>query len=304
MASVAREPDAVNDSATPGARRFGDPTYVHPRPGAWGRGLERLLGCHAWSRLRRRVFARLPFVRLASDVRDVVYLNWLVPAERVSAFVPAGQRLQERDGQAVLTVLSYRHGGFGPDVPHWLRRWLPSPLQSNWRLYLDDAPGVQGAVLFIDNVMDSLAHVVAARLFSDALPAHLASVFEHRRVDDGYDTRIESGSGSAPDLHCRVDDASVRALPDDWARWFPDWPAAVAALSLRECAVVRMVDRDGQVVAGIELPVDVERAVALTARAGSFRSRALQPLVGDAVPFCFAVRKVPFKVLSERVLAR
>lgn len=241
-------------------------------------------------------------MRLASDVVDVVYLNWLVPVERVAALVPDGVHLHQRDGMTWLTVLSYRHGAFGPDIPRWARRWFPSPLQSNWRLYLEDAPAFQRSVLFVDNVMDSLAHVAGARMFSDALPAHLAKEFVHRRTGDGYETRIDPGAGSAPDLQCQVDLGGVRELPPSVRAWFADWRTAVAELALRDCAVVRLVDRDGLVVAGIDLPVDVDRAIALTWRADAFRSHALGQVVGDAIPFCFAVPTVPFRVLWERAL--
>lgn len=77
--------------------------------------------------------ARLPFLTLHSDVRDVVYVSWLVDAAAAQKLVPAGVTLWQRDGKTPFTVLTYRHGHFGPALPGPLRKLLPSPLQSNWR---------------------------------------------------------------------------------------------------------------------------------------------------------------------------
>lgn len=122
--------------------------------------------------------ARLPFLTLHSDVRDVLYVSWLVDAAAAQKLVPAGVALWQRDGKTPFTVLTYRHGHFGPALPAPLRRLLPSPLQSNWRLYLDHTPPGAPAVpcvYFLKNIMASLPHALGTRLFSDILPTHLTA---------------------------------------------------------------------------------------------------------------------------------
>ncbi len=69
-------------------RRYRHPG--HPLPGAV---IEGLVNAVRWGRWRRRLAARLPFVPLVSDVRDVVYLTWLLPLSEVAAQVPAGVTL-------------------------------------------------------------------------------------------------------------------------------------------------------------------------------------------------------------------
>lgn len=281
--------------------RLGDHRYRHPRATAWGGLLERVFACAWLLRARRWLFRRLPFVRLASDVRDVVYLNWVVPASRVAHLVPSGLQLWQCDGSTVLTVLTYQHGHFGPVLPAWLRRRLPSPLQSNWRLYLEDGAR-PGGVLFVSNVMDSLPYVAGARLCSDALPTHLADAFQHEHRDDVYATRISSGTGSAPDLYYRALRAKGGSLPADFQRIFADWRAAVATLALREHAIAEFVVGRGLAMAGIDLPVDLDTVEPLTLDAEGCASTTLQALVEGAEPLCFVVPRVDFRVLWEREL--
>jgi len=155
-----------------------DNTYRHPRAGWPGRLLAALANCTRFAAVRQAILSRLPFLQLHSDVRDVVYVSWLVDAQAAQQLLPAGTpALWQRDGKTPFTVLTYRHGHFGPALLGPLRGLLPSPLQSNWRLYLDHTP--PGApdvpcVYFLKNIMDRLPHALGTRLFSDILPTHLA----------------------------------------------------------------------------------------------------------------------------------
>jgi hypothetical protein len=110
-----------------------DNTYRHPRAGWPGRLFAALANCTRFAKVRQAVMSRLPFLTLHSDVRDVVYVSWLVDAAAAQQLLPAGVTLWQRGGKTPFTVLTYRHGHFGPALLGPLRRLLPSPLQSNWR---------------------------------------------------------------------------------------------------------------------------------------------------------------------------
>ena len=255
-------------------------------------------------RLRRATLSRLPFATLQSDVRDVVYLTWVVPVASVQALLPAGVELVQQDGKTLFTALSYRHGHFGPAGAGALRKLFPSPLQSNWRLYVRRLPGGVAAdrmVLFVRNVFDSVAYAIGSRLASDALPSHLAARFEHRRTDSGYETVIDPGRGSAPALASTTMRSNVRELPGALAPFFADWPDAVAFLCDQQSAIVSVDDEARIAQAGISLPIDLETVEPLismsTVGAGFLASIGA---TGD--PFCFAVPGVQFKVLWERLL--
>jgi hypothetical protein len=281
-----------------------DNAYVHPTPGLPGRAFAALANNAAIRWIRRKAMSLLPFARLASEVEDVVYLTWIVPVERVRALVPPGVAIVDRAGLTLFTVLTYRHGHFGPKRLGPLRRLCPSPLQGNWRLYVEALPGGAAptcTVLFLRNVFDSPVYTLGSRLASDALPSHLARSFVHRRNGDGYETRIEPGAGSAPALASTTVRAPAKVLPAGYERFFASWTGAVRFLCRQDAAIVG-VDGGGRIAqAGISLPIELDTVVPLQSvdtRGAGF----LESVGATGEPFCFAVPKVGFEVLWERLL--
>jgi hypothetical protein len=157
--------------------------------------------------IRRAIFSRLPFIQLESDVSNVVYLNWVIESSIAVNQIPQGVSLIEKNGKTILTALTYNHGHFGPSFLGRFRQLLPSPIQSNWRFYVSGLPNDNGAtkvVLFIKNTFNSAIYSVITRVFSDALPSHLAKRLEHTKHGGAYTTKIESDQGSAPELFSEV----------------------------------------------------------------------------------------------------
>ncbi|SFG61260.1 Uncharacterized conserved protein (COG2071) [Duganella sp. CF458] len=269
--------------------------YVHPAPSLPGRLLARLANSRRIAVARRAVFSRLPFLTLESDVRDVVYLTWMMDAAAAQAMVPAGVRLWQRNGLAPFSVLTYRHGHFGPALAGPARRLLPSPLQSNWRFYLEEP----GKVYFVRNVMDSPLHALGTRMFSDILPTHLPARFEHGRNGDQYATSIEPGAGSAPLLEARMRVSALRHLPANLAGVFANWDEAVSFLACQHTAIIEVPGLGRMAESEISLPIPLGEVLPLEAESVHC------PMAGaDAgTPFCFAVPRVRFKVLSESLAA-
>lgn len=287
----------------PESSQLQDNTYRHPRAGWPGRLFAALANCTRFAKVRQAVMSRLPFLTLHSDVRDVVYVSWLVDAAAAQQLLPAGVTLWQRGGKTPFTVLTYRHGHFGPALLGPLRRLLPSPLQSNWRLYLDHTPPGAPAVpcvYFLKNIMDSLPHALGTRLFSDILPTHLAAGMTHDVTATQARCGIASGAGSAPLLDLQADIMAEHGLDTDWQALFGNWRDAVAFLACQDAAIAH-VPRNGKLVFGeIDLPVDVDQVQALTAvRADCGLLGQLPPL---STPFAFLVPEVAFKALSERLL--
>jgi hypothetical protein len=249
--------------------------------------------------------SRLPFLKLESDVTNVVYLTWLVPASLCEIFVPSGISLWQRDGLTPFTVLTYQHGHFGPAVLRSLRRVFPSPLQSNWRLYIDQAP--EGAppvrtVLFLKNVMNSVAYSLSTRVFSDALPTHLAEEFVHRGQGDMFCTAFTSGSGSSPSLECTVRRSPVQSLSPRFTSMFGSWPNAIEFLACQDAAVAYVERAKRLAFAEIELPIDLSCVFAAEEISGSPKCSMLSDLRPVEGPFCFVIPSVRFRALSERLL--
>ena len=279
--------------------------YLHPYPGVFGRILEGLLNARGLARLRHAVLSRLPFPVLRSDVTDVVYVTWMVDARAAQALLPAGLRVWARDGRTPLTVLTYRHGHFGPALAGPLRRLFPSPLQSNWRLYLD-GPLPPGAppqtVWFLENMMDSGAYVAATRLFSDIMRTHRPARFTHGRAGEGFTTRIEPGAGSAPALECTAAPDAQPVLPPAFAAAFGSWNDAVAMLACQDAALGWSARLGKLVLSHIDLPIPLDGVRPLVP-AGPVACSLLEALPADGAPLCFLVPRVRFRVLSETLVA-
>ncbi|WP_028101777.1 DUF2071 domain-containing protein [Pseudoduganella violaceinigra] len=269
--------------------------YVHPTPGFPGRLLARLANSRSFAHARRAVLSRLPFLVLESDVRDVVYLTWMMDAATAQAMVPPGVRLWQRNGLTPFSVLTYRHGNFGPALAGPARRLLPSPLQSNWRFYLEEP----GKVYFVRNVMSSTLHALGTRMFSDILPTHLPARFLHERDGDRFSTIIAPGEGSAPRLEAHASVSNQRVLPASLAGAFASWEEAVNFLACQHTAMIEVAALGRMAVSDISLPIELDEVLPLAA--GSVTC----PMAGaDAgPPFCFAVPRVRFRVLSESLAA-
>ncbi|WP_266157266.1 DUF2071 domain-containing protein [Dyella silvatica] len=256
-------------------------------------------------RWRRALSTRLPFLVLQSDVRDVVYLTWLVDVAAVAALVPPGVTLQQKHGKTPFTVLTYAHRHFGPAAMSKLRRLFPSPLQSNWRLYVETLPGHQAAervVLFVKNLMDSALYALSTRLGSDALPTHLPLRFRHEHSGSHYATEITAGTGSAPELRYLAQLSAAEHLPPGFDSYFASWTEAVTYLCLQDAAIAPVHELQRLAYAEIALPIDMASVRPLALVADSLHSDFVQALTGAAEPLCFVVPSVHFKVLSEHLL--
>lgn len=278
-------------------------SYKHPRRGVVGTLVEWVANSRGLAALRRGLLSRLPFLKLQSDVVDVVYLTWLVPVDSARIYVPDAISLWQRDCLTPFTILTYRHKHFGPAMLGIFRQLFPSPYQSNWRLYLHNAPSEtteDKVVLFTHNVLSSLPYVLGARTMSDALPAYLPAKFVHRRDEKTYTTEIEAGSGSAPSFAAHVRMADVAILPPAFAEIFEDWHAAVGFLALQDAAVVEVADLGRLALAQIDLPIQLSEVKA--AEAEHVSCPTVEQLRPVGAPLCFIVPQAPFKVCSERLL--
>ena len=242
----------------------------------------------------------LPVPVLASDISDVVYLNWLVPVERVAALLPAPLRLDSFDGQTFVTVLTYRHNHFGPNLLGPLRRLMPSPCQSNWRLYVepecDDAQ--RDAIYFFKTCLAHSFLVLASRLLSDGLPSQRPLKLEHHRNGDQFSSLIDPGVGSAPDLKSTVRVHDQRDLPLALGSVFTNWEEAVNYL-VQQNRGINVLPAHGSIrESTIDIPIslDLVRPATLDEK---IESRFLEKIVDGCEPFAFVVPQVNFRALGE-----
>lgn len=248
----------------------------------------------------RRTVRPLPIPQLVSDITDVVYLNWLVPLKRVQAWLPAPLACAEFEGLTPLSILTYRHGHFGPIQAGALRQALClSPLQSNWRLYL---PGDPPAIYFFKVVLSSRLYLWGARLFSDGLSGHLPLHFSHRHQGATLTTRIQPGNGSAPDLDVSVTKCFEHTLPEVFAKTFGSWQQALEYLVPQQQALTATLDHQSYCEARISLAIPLSNVQPVTITSPVI-SRWLATVVQDCEPWAFMVPQVQLITHGERVIA-
>lgn len=267
-----------------------------PRPGAWGKILE----FWANSRFARGLCEWLPVLSFRSDITDVIYVNYLVEADRLRACVPEGLELQVIGGKyAVFSFLTYRHGHFGPSLLGPLRALWPSPVQSNWRVHVRDPRTGKEGIYFLTNAVTTTIHALGARLMAEGAPMHRAASGDLRRDPSGdIDIDIDPGQGSCPDVHLRLRPSSDRGLPAPWSEVFADRDAMLGYITPQDRAIATQPWRQTTSRAEIHLGIPISACEPLE---GEVRSRAAEALVGDARPICFRVARVDFEMTSEQL---
>ncbi len=258
------------------------------------------------ARCRRVVTSFMPFLRLRSDVTDVVYTTWLLETESVRELVPNGLSLWERNGLTPFTILTYRHGNFGPSFLGPLRRVFRSPLQSNWRLYLksppEDAPQEASTVLFLKNSMSSHLYMLGTRLLSDVLATHLPSRFYHRREGNRYVTVIESGGGSSPNLNSVTESIDKKNLDNGFSDMFESWESAVEFLVMQDAAI-SYTDRPSVLAfSEIELPIDLSTVSPLQWIAEKSKCPFIERFRQHGGTLSFVIPELDFNATSECLL--
>lgn len=278
--------------------------WRHPRRGLVGRALD--LAANS-----RFVFAftePLPVLALASDIEDVVYVNWLVDADALEPLVPPGlvlDRLGPAKDKAIFTALTYRHGHFGFRFLGRLRRWSPSAIQTNWRIHVREPGTGRDGIYFVTNAISVLPQALGARLFTEGMPMHLLARATVGRRGERMVVDVDGGEGSAPDLVCDLEIAGREGapweehdahFPDALRAVFPTYRAFLAYVVPQNRALATQPHKRAFTRQEIDLPIPEERCVPLR---GTVTSVAARAIVGEAEPFSFWVTRVPFTFSEE-----
>ncbi len=280
----------------PPSRHGRDAPWRHPAAGPVGRILDIL----AESRFVRALCEWLPVPAFRSDIREVIYVNYLVPSSRLLPLVPEGlklQRLGPRGEWALFTFLTYRHGHFGPRLLGPLRRLSPSPLQTNWRIHVEDPGTGHRGITFVTNAITATINALGARLMTEGMPMHVLQGGELRREPDGaIHLRLDPGQGSAPDAEAHLRVSAESALPAPWGECFSSFQEFLAYCVPQDRAMSTQpwwprVTRQ-EIDLGIPLSV-CERLE------GEVISAAASARVGDARALCFRVPGVAFLFSGE-----
>ena len=288
--------EAVLRRARPFTATAREALWRYPERGLVGAAL-------AWianSRVISAFIEPMPVPAMVSDIEDVLYVNYLVDAERLLPLVPEGLELQRLgpDGRyALFTWLTFRHGHFGFAFMGPLRRLMPSPVQTNWRIHVrDPRTGVVG-IHFVTNAIDRAPPALAARLTTEGMPMHvLREARLVRGADGAVDLTLDPGEGTAPDATCHLTPTQEHPWEGAWRDCWGDWRAFLDYCLPQERAMSTQPWRDRVTRHEIELGLDPARCVPL---AGDVRSRRAASYVGDAKALCFRVPAVRFRFAVE-----
>ncbi|MBX3228637.1 MAG: DUF2071 domain-containing protein [Labilithrix sp.] len=269
--------------------------WRHPR--WWARPLDVL----ANSRFFGAVLEPLPEVTMRSDIRDVVYVNYLVAAETAAALVPPGlelQRVGPNGKYALFTFLTYRHGNFGFAFLGPLRRLLPSPVQTNWRIHVFDPNTGHRGIYFLTNAITASLPALAARLTTEGMPMHVLKEGSVTRDADGTLTvHLDPGAGSAPDADLVLrPTAEPPALTGAWAECWTDYRDFLAYCVPQDRAMSSQPLRGRVSRQEIDLGIPLDACAPLE---GEVVSRAARVLAVEGEPLCFHVPAVTFTFSIE-----
>jgi Uncharacterized conserved protein (COG2071) len=273
--------------------------WRHPSASVSGRAMELL----ANSRFMRSLCSLSPVPSFASDITDVVYANYLVPAERLLPLVPKGlslQRLGPGGRHALFTFLTYRHGHFGPRMLGPLRRLFPSPVHSNWRIHVEDPRTGKKGIFFVTNAIASTVQALGARLMSEGMPMHVLSRGEIARGGDGaIRLVIDPGGGTAPDADIALRPAAAAPeLQAPWSECFASYREFLGYCVPQDRAMATQPWQGTVSRQEIDLGIPLDACEPLE---GEVRSRAAEAIAGEARPLCFRVAGVRFLFTGEEL---
>lgn len=251
------------------------------------------------SRLFGALLEPVPEVTMRSDIRDVVYVNYLVLAETAAALVPPGlelQRLGPNGKYALFTFLTYQHGHFGFAFLGPLRRFLPSPVQTNWRIHVTDPRTKHQGIYFLTNAITSTVPALAARLTTEGMPMHVLQRGLVKREGDAIAITLDPGRGSAPDAEIRLQRSETPTLSGAWAECWPDYRAFLAYCVPQDRAMSSQPLRGRISRQEIDLGIPLDSCAPL---AGTVKSRAADAIAHASEPICFYVPSVSFTFSVE-----
>lgn len=251
------------------------------------------------SRLFGVLLEPLPELAMRSDITHVVYVNYLIAAERAQAMVPEGlelQRLGPNGEWALFTFLTYQHGHFGFAFLGPLRKLMPSPVQTNWRIHVIDPRSKLRGITFVTNAITRLVPALAARLTTEGMPMHVLAKGVVDKHGDAISVTLDPGTGSAPDANLELRIAPPPTFDGPWRECFGDFEGLLAYAVPQDRAMSSQPLRHRISRQEIDLGIPISACVPLS---GTVESRAAKAIAGDSKPICFYVPSVAFSFTSE-----
>lgn len=274
--------------------------FKHPNGSFGGKLIELLLNNLFFLKFKRFLFYPFSKVKLASNIENVVYLNWLVDINKAKAILPEGITLKTYGDKTLLTVLTYTHGNLRPSKLSFIKKIFGSPQQSNWRFYLNEQnsfTGKKSTVYFIHNILGSLLYSFGSRIFSNSLLSHFPKSFTHFGKDQLFTTEIVSGKSNSFNLKSIVETSSKRIIPSDLQVHYKNWDDMVLDIIEQDFAVTPQIDNNHFCIS--EISLGFEKSKIKTIEINHIENQWLMDNNIQADCFGFIIPKVDFHTLNE-----
>ncbi|MCA9639459.1 MAG: DUF2071 domain-containing protein, partial [Myxococcales bacterium] len=245
----------------------------------------------------------LPEAEMRSEITNVVYVNYLMRASDAKRLVPHGlelQRLGSGGEYALFTFLTYQHGHFGFAFMGPLRKLMPNPVQTNWRVHVYDPRTDYRGIYFLTNAIDAALPALAARLLTEGMPMHVLKQAEVRQADTALQVELDPGTGSAPDARLSLSPAEEPTWEGPWADCWPTFRAFLEYCVPQDRAMSSQPLKKRISRQEIDLGIPIDACEPMT---GSVHSEAARRYLGDSAdltaPICFRVANVSFSFAIE-----
>jgi len=233
-------------------------------------------------------------MKLTSDIKDVVYINFLVNIENIHPDILPSLPILDIGGKTIFTILTYKHGNLRPSFVQSLKWLFPSPLQSNWRFYLEE----KESIFFTKNLLSSKTVSVMAKYMSQSMDVLYKKDFTHSVKDESISTTIDKRGLALFDMASEVSLSNTFTFPLALLEHFKSDEAILSFLCNQKYAY-NEVAKNVYCKSQIKLEYEYSSLEALDVR--SFKSEWIEKNFGEVEVFAFLMPKVLFQTLNEKV---
>ncbi|MGE8764433.1 hypothetical protein ACO2KY_03370, partial [Leptospira interrogans] len=90
--------------------------FIHNNQNLIARALNVFLNNILFIKIKRIIFYPFTKIHLKSDIKNVVFMNWMVPIKKVEHLIPEHVKIRIYDDQVLFTIIIYEHGNFRPVI--------------------------------------------------------------------------------------------------------------------------------------------------------------------------------------------
>lgn len=277
--------------------------FKYPNSNLFGLGFDLLFNNFYFNKLKRIAISFFNISYYKSDVKNVVYLNWLVKSSNVNHLIPNNLNLKKFGDYTLFSILIFQHGNFRPTILNKLKKIFPSPNQANIRLYLAESPSPlieNRTVFFVKNIISNFLHVLGSRIYSCNLNSHYPKEFKHTLKDGIYSSKIIANLSNSIDLDCQLQMTDNWEIPESFLQYCSNKNLLLEIICNQDFAISDLMEENYLSKAKINLKIDFDIIKCL--KVINLESKYLDDIVKNSNCFAFVIPKLEFNALGEEII--